>query len=256
MTFEWQPELDTLDIVPEKFRGLYAQGEAKEGETAKFLLDGDVAKRMDTSTLANTLKKERDNAKTLKTLVAAFEKVAKTPDEAEKLVGDLRGQLAEALKAKDSAGAAAWEKQRTDLETTHTKALEAKDTELSGMRKALHAHMVNSQLTAELSALGASPVDVLLAWAAPNVRVVEEAGEFLVRVVDAQGEPRESKPGSPMTIREYVAELKKDPRFARLFVPSGTSGGGMPPGGSPGGIPGGGPLTPLQRLSKGLSERK
>ncbi|WP_163998671.1 hypothetical protein [Pyxidicoccus caerfyrddinensis] len=250
MEFEWQPEVDALDIVPEKFRGLYAKG---EGEGAKYTLDADMVKRLDNSSLTTALKKERDSSKELKALVSAYQKLAKTPEEAEKLVGDLRTQVAEAQKGKD--GAATWEKQRTELESGHAKALGEKEAALESMRTALHKRLVHSEALAAITDAKGS-ASLLLPYVERYVKVVEEDGDFLVRIVDAKGEPREHKTGGYVTTREFVAELKKNPDFARAFEGTGSSGSGMRPGGKTGGTPGSDTLSPLQRIARGLADRK
>jgi len=251
MPFEWQPELEKLDEVPETYRGLYAKKDGAEGEAPKFTLDGDLAKRLDTSALANTLKKERDIGKELKNQLAGFTKLGKAPEDVERQLADLRAELAEARKGKE--GAEAWEKQRTTLESNHTKTLGEKDAEVKRLTSVLHTRIAESAVRDAL-VKNEGAVDLLLPIVAPNVTLVEEDGEFLVRITDEKGNPRDSKSGSPMTVEEYVLELKKDPRFARAFKGTGSSGGGTPPGTNSGGIPGSTKLTPLDRISKGLKK--
>ena len=250
MDFEWQQELEALDIVPEKFRGLYAKG---EGEGAKYILDADLVKRMDTTSLSTALKKERDAVKELRAQVAGYQKLGKTPEDAEKQLGELRAQLAEAQKGKE--GAAAWEKQRADLEAGHAKLLTEKDAALERMRTTYHQRVARSESLAAIADAKGSTA-LLLPYVERYVRVIEEDGDFLPVVVDAKGEPREHKTGGYVTPKDFVAELKKNADFARAFDGSGSSGSGTPPGGKPGGMPGGEKLTSTQRIAKGLAELK
>ncbi|NOJ92023.1 hypothetical protein HMI51_03555 [Corallococcus coralloides] len=250
MEFEWQQELETLDIVPEKFRGLYAKG---EGEAAKYTLDADVVKRMDTTSLSTALKKERDAVKDLRAQVAGYQKLGKTPEDAEKQLGELRAQLAEAQKGKE--GAAAWEKQRAELESGHAKVLTEKDSTIERMRTTYHQRVANAEALAAIAEAKGS-TSLLLPYVERYVKVIEEDGDFLARIVDAKGEPRVNKSGGYVTTREFVAELKKNPDFARAFESSGSSGSGTPPGGKTGGTPGGEKLSSTQRIAKGLAELK
>lgn len=249
MDFEWQLELDELNIVPEKFRGLYAKG-----DSGKFALDADVAKRMDTTGLNTALEKERKNNKVLAEAQKAWTKLGKAPEEVEKSLGELKAALAKAQEGKD--GAANFEKLKADLESGHANALKERDTVVERMRGSLHKHLVEAEATAAIAELKGSAV-LLLPHVQKHVKVIEEGGHFLARVVDAEGDPRGNGKGGFMTIREFVTELKKDTNFARAFEASGSSGGGTPTGGKTGGKPGGTePLSATQRIAAGLAARR
>lgn len=250
MEFEWQQELDGLDIVPEKFRGLYTKG---EGEGAKYTLDADLAKRFDTTSLSTALKKERDSVKELKAQVAGYQKLGKTPDDVEKQVGELRAQLAEAQKGKE--GAAAWEKQRAELESGHAKVLTEKESTIERMRTTYHQRVARAEALAAIGEAKGSTA-LLLPYVERYVKVIEEDGDFLPVIVDAKGEPREHKTGGYVTPKDFVAELKKNADFARAFDGSGSSGSGTPTGGKTGATPGGEKLSSVQRISRGLAELK
>ncbi|WP_426751703.1 hypothetical protein [Myxococcus sp. Y35] len=249
MEFEWQPELDALDIVPEKFRGLYAKG-----ESGKFALDAEVAKRMDTTGLNTALEKERKANKTLAEAQKSWTKLGKSPEEVEKSLGELKAALAKAQEGKE--GAVNFEKLKADLEAGHVKALGERDAVVERMRGSLHKHLVEAEATAAIAELKGSAV-LLLPHVQKHVRVIEEGGNFLARVVDAEGDPRGNGKGGFMTIREFVTELKKDPNFARAFEPSGSSGSGTQPGGKTGGMPGGTEkLSAPQKIAAALAARR
>lgn len=247
MDFEWQGELDALDVVPEKYRGLYVKGEG-----GKYALDGDLAKRLDTSSLNTALDKERKAGKELKATLTAFQKLGK-PEEVEKQLGELRTQLAEAQKGKE--GAPNFEKLRADLEAGHEKVLKEKDAALEGMRASLYKHLVEAEATAAIADAKGSSV-LLLPHVQKHVKVIEEGGAFLARVVDSEGDPRGNGKGGFMTIREFVAELRKDSNFGRAFEASDLSGSGMRPGGKTGVTPSGDRASPTQRIASALANRK
>ncbi|MCP3065830.1 hypothetical protein LXT21_44390 [Myxococcus sp. K38C18041901] len=253
MPFEWQPELEKVDEVPERLRALYTKVDAAEGAPEKYVLDEELAKRLDTSALTGSLRKERDSNKTLKGQLAGFEKLGlKTPEEVEQRLAELGTQLREAQKG--VKGAEAWAKERTSLEEKHSKALGDKDAEVKRLTSVLHKQLAEGAVRDALTK-NEGAIELMLPIMAPHVVLVEEAGKFLVRVVDDEGNPRENKSGSPMTVDEYVVELKKDSRFTRAFKGTGSSGGGMPPGAPPGGIPGGGKMTALERIQRGLGRK-
>jgi hypothetical protein len=64
---------------------------------------------------------------------------------------------------------------------------------------------------------------------------VQEGDEFVVRVIDEDGETRVTRDGKDMGIRELVQELKADQDFGALFEGTGTTGSGSNPKGSSGG---------------------
>ncbi|RKG68637.1 hypothetical protein D7V80_11605 [Corallococcus sp. CA054B] len=248
MEFEWQQELDALDIVPEKFRGLYAKGEG-----GKFTLDADVFKRMDHSGLTTALDKERKSSKALTAAQAAWLKLGKTPEDVEKSVGELKAALAKAQEGKE--GAANFEKLKADLESGHAKALGERDAVVERMRGSLHKHLVEAEATAAIAEMKGSAV-LLLPHVQKHVKVIEEGGGFLARVVDAEGDPRGNGKGGFLTIREFVGELKKDTNFARAFDSTGASGSGTQPKPKTGAMPSGSDkLSPTQRIAAGLASR-
>ncbi|MCP3065801.1 hypothetical protein LXT21_44245 [Myxococcus sp. K38C18041901] len=252
MPFEWQPELEKVDEVPEKLRALYTKADAAEGEPERYVLDAELAKRLDTSALTGTLKKERDGNKALRGQLAGFEKLGKTPEEVEQRLAELGTQLADAQKG--VKGAEAWAKERTSLEEKHSKVLGDKDAEVKRLTSVLHKQLAEGAVRESLTK-NEGAIELMLPIMAPHVVLVEESGKFLVRVVDDEGHPRENKSGSPMTVDEYVVELKKDSRFTRAFKGTGSSGGGMPSGANSGGIPGGGKKSALERIALGLGRK-
>jgi hypothetical protein len=60
-----------------------------------------------------------------------------------------------------------------------------------------------------------------------NLRVFEENGEDEVRVVGDDGSPRWGLHG-PMTTREFVEDLRRDPDTSRLFAPPEKAAEGAP----------------------------
>jgi hypothetical protein len=71
--------------------------------------------------------------------------------------------------------------------------------------------------------------ELVLPFITTQVKVVEQDGNFQVHVVDENGETRFSGT-QPMTIKQLVAEMKTNAKYARLFnseAPAGTGGKGQ-----------------------------
>jgi hypothetical protein len=119
-----------------------------------------------------------------------------------------------------------WSKREAQLQERFTKETESKDGRIKSLSSALERRLVDAEATSAVAAAKGSP-KVLLPHIKAHVKVVEDNGEFVVQVVDSNGNPRvgDAK-GNPMTIAQLVEELKADPDFARNFEGSGSSGGG------------------------------
>lgn len=206
--FDFPPSVTSADTVPEPYRALYAE---KDGA---FLLDDTLAKKLDVSGLVSALDKERKTAKDSERQLRAWTALGASPDEvAQRLGGAGDPRLA------------------------------AKDAELAKMRGTLERQLVDAAASAEVAALRGSPA-LLLPHLRAALKVVEdEAGQFVVRVVDAEGNPRGDQRGGYLTVKDLVAELRRSEDFARAFDGVGVSGGGMPPSGAAGGMPGAFALT-------------
>lgn len=115
------------------------------------------------------------------------------------------------------------EKQLIDRHNTE---LEAKEQRIATVMSALEKRLIDADAAQAIAAEKGS-VRGLLPHVRPHIRVVEQEGEFVARVVDSNGNPRiEDGNGTPMSIAALVQELKQDQDLARLFDGTGSSGGG------------------------------
>lgn len=107
-----------------------------------------------------------------------------------------------------------------------------KETKWASREKALLAsleqNLVDAQASAALS-MEKGIVELLLPHVKRFVRVVEEEGTFVAKVVDAHGNPRINDKHEPMTIHQLVMEMKANPTYGRAFEGQGASGGGATP---------------------------
>ncbi len=205
--FDFPPSVASADAVPETYRPLYAE---KDGA---FVLDETLARKLDVSGLVSALDKERKTVKDSERQLKAWAALGASPDEVAQRLGGGDPRLA------------------------------AKDAELAKIRGTLERQLVDAAASAEVAALRGSPALLLPHLRAALTVAEDEAGNFVVRVVDADGTPRRDERGGYLTAKDLVAELRRSEDFARAFDGVGVSGGGMPPSGAAGGMPGAFALT-------------
>lgn len=220
--FEFPASVDDVQAVPQEYRGLY-----KKGENG-FSLDEKLAKRMDVSALTGSLRKERQAKTDLEKLVKGFRELGlgDTPEEALAAIkaaqeggddeegGDEGGKLSK-IRAKH----------KQELEEAVRKAVGQKDEQLARMDRALRKNMVEREAVAALAKHKGSE-DLLLPHVASRLKLIEEDGEFVVRVVDRDGDVESDGRGEPKTVDALVAEMRADAKFSRAFEGSGKGGGG------------------------------
>lgn len=223
--------VEKLDDIEESSRGLYVE---KDG---KFVLDVDGVE--DTSGLKSALQKERLAREAKDKQVRAWERLGRSPEEIESLIAEQDKIAEERSKAEEEKAAKAgeWDKLKAQMNDKHQTELKSKDDSISNMRKSLEKHLVDAAATSAIAA-EKGVADLLLPHVQRHVKVVEEDGEFVVKVVDAKGDPRVNGKGDPLTISDLVKEMKESEVYGRAFDASGHSGSGKPPTRSPSGGPG------------------
>jgi hypothetical protein len=203
--------LDTLDGVDEGQKTFYVERDGK------FHLDVDGIE--DTAGLKSALDKERARARDFEKKYGQLKDV--DPEEYTKLKKE-----AEERAALDAEKKGQFDTLKNQLVEKHTKEISLKDGEISAMTKALENYLVDANATAAIAEAKGVPA-LLLPHVKASVRVVKDGDEYVVQVVDKAGNPRISdSKGTPMTIPDLVAEMKKSDVFGRAFEGSGASGGG------------------------------
>jgi hypothetical protein len=158
-------------------------------------------------------------AKQLRDKLKAFDGV--DPEKHRELMA--AAEKAEREKQESAGNWKALESQLIEKHTAQTEKLNGRITQLS---TALERRLVDAEAASAIAELKGS-VKGLLPHVKPHIRVVEQDGEFVAQVVDSKGNPRISDAkGTPMSIRDLVAEFKNDGELGRLFEGSGSSGGG------------------------------
>lgn len=224
--------IEKLEDVPEALREHYTE---KDG---KFLLGvepvGGFALE-DVTGLKSALGAERTQRERLEKDVIKFKDL--DPDRARAALTEL-----EELKKIDPANEAdkiantKFEAAKAQLIDKHTQDLAARDQRIGKLTGAVAELMIDAVATAGLAeAKGA--VELLLPHVRAHTRVKEtDDGKFVVEVIDKDGNARigDSK-GSPMGIKDLIAEMRKSDTYARAFEGDGHSGGGAEGGGGAGG---------------------
>lgn len=225
MEFAFAPEVTDINTVPEDFRGFYAQN----GD--KFLIKDDPIIKSSVKAiggLTGSLKAARAEAKAYKSKAVDLAPLAEYGDSPEKILEAINKKLEDAATGGDVKLKANLENAKKALLDAHGKELGARDKRITGLQEQLYKHLVDNNATTVITELKGVP-ELLLPFIRNQVKVVEADGAFNVQVVDEQGNIRYGTTGAPMTIKELVAGMKGDQKFARLFESEAPQGGGRPP---------------------------
>lgn len=224
MDFEFG-EVETIEKVPEPFRGLYAEGAGTYKIAPEFKGAAEAV-----IGLNRALKAARAEAKANRPIdLSPLQEFGGSPEEikssVQSRIQELQNQLASGDKAKLNL-----DKIREELAAGHSREIAAQKARTDALQNQLYSLLVeNAATTATVDARGVP--ELLLPFIKNQVRVLEEDGEFRVFVTDAQGDRRYSGiTGQPLTIKELVLEMKANEKYGRLFESEAPQGGGMIPG--------------------------
>lgn len=204
--------VDAIDAVPEAQRGLYKES------NGKFVLDVDGYE--DPAGLKSALQKEREAAKNAAKQVQQWAGLGKTPEEISALVA-----AAEQAERDKLTKGGEWDKLKAQMQTAHQAELGKKDERINGLTKSLERRLVDADATAAIADAKGVPA-LLLPHVRMSTKVIEDGGEFVVRVVDAAGNPRVNGKGEFLSIADLVSEMRQSDVYGRAFEATGTSGSG------------------------------
>ena len=233
--------VDSLDTVPDEFKGLYeadkASGKFGIAAHAKGIVDNYVgmAKRYDTLAKQRKDDNQKDAARRM-----VLKSVTDVIGEMGWEIGDDESKLGEVLKTNLSSlveANKAGKQNKIDLDKVKADfdkrfaAEKAKfDAELGVMQGSLTEHMLTASAVAALAEAGTveKGVDLLMPIIHKAAKVIKtEDGKYAVRVVDADGNVRVNGKAEPMAVKELVAELKTT--YPMAFKSENKGGGGQPP---------------------------
>ena len=257
MPFEFLDILENLSSIPTEFHSFY-----KEGEDGKFSFDKEnpmataVAKTV--NGLTGALKGARKDANDAKGKMGDLKLWAEYGDNMadihKNVMGKIKG-LEENLASKKDVDV---EKIKEGITASMKGEISKRDEKIAAMTNALYQHLVQGQAAAALAKYNGS-VKLAMPHVASHLKVVEENGEFAVRVVDDKGEFRYggdvTSAGKFMGVEEFVKEMSTSEEFAQLFKSDAKGGGGADPNGQqrkP--APSGTALTPNQKIARGVAQ--
>jgi hypothetical protein len=232
MPHKFEPVVADLGGVPEAFHGFYSPAEDGSG----FKMAPDIYQHLDITGISKALEAQRKIATEQGSVIAKYKPLGETPEVAHERFKEL-----EELASKGGKDAQAFEKWKGDIQAKVQVDLQTKDKELKSMMTSLESHLIDAEAISAISAADGNPT-LILPHVRSSVKVVNDAGKFVVRVVDQEGDPRGNGVGGYMNIKDLVLELKSKQDFAGGFKPSGNTGSGMRPGAggsTNGGMPGG-----------------
>jgi hypothetical protein len=204
--------VDSLDSVPEAVRGNYVQA----GDKFRLDLEG----YEDPVALKKALDVERSTARTATAQAKKWAELGKTPDEIHALLDAQRkAEEEKALKGGE------FDKLRQQMLQAHQGELSKKDERIGSLTKSLERRLVDADATAAIAALKGVPA-LLLPHVQAAVKVIEENGEFVARVIDKAGNPRVNGKGEFLSIADLVGEMRQSDVFGRAFEATGTTGSG------------------------------
>lgn len=257
MEFEFlkNPTVDSIDKVPEQFRGMYAEGEG--GFTLNESFKGTATAIDGLNKSLKAARRDADDAKKNRPDISGFAAVGQLLG----LEGDdaldaetLRAAVERTIgESKD--GKVNWDKMKKDLEKGFQTQLQGKDGELQSMSKTLQKYLVTTAAVQAIAGHKGVP-DLLLPHIKDRTKVVKDGDDYVVRVVDESGDPRGNASGGFMTVEDLVKELKAHPTFGRAFESEAPNGTGVKPGaGQTKPNQSKAELTPTQKIAAGLAKR-
>ena len=233
---------DSLEAIPEAQRGLYKP----DGDKFRLDLDG----YEDPAGLKSALDKERKAAKDAVAMAKAWKELGKTPEE----IQELLAAQAQAERDKLVKGGE-WDKLKGQMTEQHQAELAKREEAVKGMRDQLEKHLVDAAGVAAIAAADGS-AELLLPHVKSRVKVIEENGEFAVRVVDAAGNPRVNGKGEFLSMSDLVGEMRQSEIFAPCFKAPNASGGGAQHSNSSARGQDLSKLPPRERMNAARAQRK
>lgn len=266
MPWNFDETVDTLDSVPEEYRGGYAP--AADGKHtllpnvkayAAAITGNATALTKSRADLAKANKESADRRGVIKTFEDLIAASGVSITDGKALHESLKEHLDELTAKSKNGGELKVSLDR--LRADYAKQIEALKTESDGkvgsMTKTLEKHLIGDVAKSALTKAEGNSTLLMPAVRAAT-KVVAEGDDYVVRVVDTNGDARMSTKGGFMTIDELVEELKRNTDYAMAFKSNvnGGSGTHVQTKATPRVTPGSNTseLTPAQKISRGLAK--
>ena len=241
--FEKNPTVETIEVVPEKYRGLYS--EITEGDNTGHYGLSEAAKGLvtDYTGLARSAAGLRQEKKTASDESATRRHELKSVNESLTALGVEIGEegmipAIEAFVAGLQEQVKGGKTHQVDLDKIKaqfaTQLADSKtdnETSQAGMLATLEKHMVIGDATAAIAeAKGSIPLLLPLVKGQCVVVPNDDGTDYVVRIKDPDGTYRLDAAGNPLTIKGLVTDMKTKEEYQRAFESESKGGSGSPPG--------------------------
>lgn len=256
-----------LETVPEKFRSLYVEGTTDAGEKA-FRIDERVAPlvedfvntnknlaqaRADKKAASDEAASRRLTKKAVLEFVQGLGVENVNEDEPLDTLSEHITSLTDQVKGGKELKVNL-EKVKQAAEQRIAEAVSAEQAKTAKMQSSLERYLVGQAATAAIADAKGSR-ELLLPIVKGVTKVVQDGDDFVVRVIDAQGDIRYDGTGTPLTLKGLVDEMKRDDKYARAFESEAPAGSGTRPGAGTARVPRTEQnLTPAQKIAQGLGK--
>ena len=229
MPIKLSPSVASLDELPESIRDAY---EERDGRFY-FTRDIEVEDLPSVAGLRSALDKEKRAARERGERLRLFDGF--DPDTFDGLSGaevkELIAKRNTPKSGQDEEDTAALRQQfdrtRQQLVENHTKELAKREQATKSAESFIEKLLKTNASSMAITELKGN-VRALMPHVSSATRVVrDEGGEFSVEVIDERGNVRHSKKtGEPMTVAEFVSEMREQDDFKALFAGTGVGGAG------------------------------
>lgn len=226
--------VDTLDSVPEEYRAAYAasaDGKFALKEEFKPFAKAITGLNTTLETTSTHLKNSNKEAADRRVILKSFEDLLSASgvsvEDGKSQTDALKAHLDElTLKAKNGGELkVSLDAIKRDFEKKNKELQDLADGKVSKMSTSLEKYLVGQQANAALAKAKGS-TDLLLPVIRPQVKVVQEGEDYVVRVVDKEGNVRTDGKGGFLDIEGLVAEMKTQTNYARAFESDAGGGSG------------------------------
>jgi hypothetical protein len=249
--------VESLDRVPEDFRGLYRQVEGEDGYKLGHEDPAVAAAIAAIPRLNSALKAARADVKNAKGQTVDLSALSDYGSDPESIATGIQAKIDELtsqIKGGDEAKAET-EKVKEALGKKHATATKALETRIQALTTQLYTMLVDNEALKEIGDQAQNP-KLLLPFIRERCRPNEEEGAFGVDVIDDNGPRFSQVTGNKMTVAELVKEMKASEEFGVLFKSEAVSGTGKPPGSSSKLVKAGPTTkTSLDKIASGLKAR-
>jgi hypothetical protein len=266
--FEQNGSVTDIETVPEAYRGVYVEGQNDAGEKVYTISDAAkgvveayigtnkslIATRNDKKSASDESAARRQALKSFETLAQDFGLEVGEAGLVDAIKGHVDNLLEQVKGGKDLK--INLDKIKEESERLLNEAVANEQAKTGKMQGALERYLVG-QAAASAIADAKGSRELLLPIVQSKVKVVQDGEDFVVRVVDEQGDHRSDGKGGWMGVEALVAEMKTNERYARAFESEAPAGSGTPPGGPSQRAPRQGEtLTPAQKIAAGIAKNQ